>query len=81
MARTLRAYARNDWFLAVSAATCLYFFVWGAPLHAKVANPAWLAFVFIWLFILISVNRPLEVRFEATGTSVAGGLWQLPNDS
>jgi Ca2+:H+ antiporter len=62
MARTLTTYARKDWFLAVSAATCLFFFVWGAPLHASVATPAWLAFTFIWLFAVILGSALCVVR-------------------
>lgn len=61
-ARTLTTYVRSEWFLAISAATSLYFIVWGAPLHAKVSNPAWLTFTLFWLFSVILGSALCVVR-------------------
>ena len=62
MARTLSTYVRSEWFLAISAASSLYFAFWGAPLHAKVSDPAWLAFTFFWLFSVILGSALCVVR-------------------
>lgn len=60
--RTLKAYVRSEWFLAISAATSLYFVFWGAPLHAKVSDPAWLTFTLFWLFSVILGSALCVVR-------------------
>jgi Ca2+:H+ antiporter len=62
MARTLSGYVRSEWFLGVSVASCLYFTIWGASLHAKVGNPAWLVFTFVWLFSVILGSALCVVR-------------------
>jgi Ca2+:H+ antiporter len=62
MARTLSGYVRSEWFLGVSVASCVYFTVWGASLHAKVGNPAWLVFTFVWLFSVILGSALCVVR-------------------
>jgi Ca2+:H+ antiporter len=62
MARTLSTTIRGEWFLAISAATSLYFAGWGASLHAKVGNPAWLTFTLFWLFAVILGSALCVVR-------------------
>jgi Ca2+:H+ antiporter len=62
MARTLSSYVRSEWFLGVSVATCLYFTTWGDALHARLSEPLWLAFTFLWLFSVILGSALCVVR-------------------
>ncbi len=48
--RTRLAPVRAEWFLAVSAATSLAFLLARGTLLGNLASPAWMAFIFLWLF-------------------------------
>src|SRR5881227_638324 len=41
---------RDEWFLGFSGVTCLVFLLCGETLFARLAEPAWLALIFLWLF-------------------------------
>src|SRR5438045_2337450 len=44
---------REELFLAVSVLSCLFFFLFGEELMAKLGNPFWFGLVFLWLFAVI----------------------------
>jgi Ca2+:H+ antiporter len=62
MARALPALVRNEWFLAVSAATSLAFLASGGTLLSGLSSPVWLAFVFLWLFAAVLGSAMSVVR-------------------
>jgi Ca2+:H+ antiporter len=41
---------RDEWFLGFSGVTCVVFLLYGETLFARLAEPAWLALIFLWLF-------------------------------
>jgi len=41
---------RDEWFLGFSGVTCVLFLLYGETLFARLAEPAWLALIFLWLF-------------------------------
>jgi Ca2+:H+ antiporter len=53
---------RKEWFLVVSACSCLAFLAFGDALLAGFANPLWLAFVFAWLFAVVLGSALAVVR-------------------
>lgn len=61
-ARTWSAAVRTEWPLAVSAVTSLAFLVAGGSLFEKLSSPAWLAFVFAWLFATVLGSALAVVR-------------------
>jgi Ca2+:H+ antiporter len=62
-ARTpLPAPVRDEWFLAVSAATALAFLVSGGALLGGLSSPPWLALVFLWLFAAVLGSALCVVR-------------------
>ncbi len=69
----------QEWFLAVSLGTALVFAVFGKTLLAGLANPLWLAFIFLWLFATVlgsalcvarHADRVAEILGEPYGTLV-----------
>lgn len=60
--RTLPALIRNEWFLAVSAATSIAFLVRGGALLSGLSSLPWLAFVFVWLFAVVLGSALAVVR-------------------
>src|SRR3954451_16217450 len=61
-ARTLSALIRDEWFLAVSAATSLAFLVSGGALLGGLSSPPWLAVIFLWLFAVVLGSALSVVR-------------------
>ena len=43
-------FLREEWFLFASIATCAVFFLRGDALWSRLADPLWLALIFLWLF-------------------------------
>ncbi len=60
--RTLPALVRDEWPLAVSAATSLAFLLSGSVLLGNLASPPWLAFIFVWLFAVVLGSALSVVR-------------------
>ncbi len=60
--RALTALARDEWFLGVSAATCLAFFLGGRVLLEGLSSPLWLGFIFFWLFAVVLGSALAVVR-------------------
>ena len=58
----LPAPVRDEWFLAVSAATALAFLVSGGALLGGLSSPPWLALVFLWLFAAVLGSALCVVR-------------------
>jgi len=58
----LRAFLGPEWFLIISAGTGLIFLLWGRVLLANLANPAWFAVVFLWLFAVVLGSAIAVVR-------------------
>jgi Ca2+:H+ antiporter len=44
---------REEGFLGFTAVTCLVFLLYGEILFARLAEPGWLAFIFLWLFTTV----------------------------
>ncbi|MDO8875645.1 MAG: calcium:proton antiporter [Pseudolabrys sp.] len=74
----LRALGK-EWFLAASLGTAVVFALFGITLLAGLANPLWLAFIFIWLFAAVlgsalcvarHADRVAEILGEPYGTLV-----------
>jgi Ca2+:H+ antiporter len=61
-ARTPPVIIRNEWFLAVSAATCIAFLLSGGVLFGGLSSPPWLAFIFLWLFAVVLGSALSVVR-------------------
>jgi len=47
------ALMRDEWFLGISVASSLAFLRFGDSIMAGLANPLWLALVFVWLFAVV----------------------------
>jgi Ca2+:H+ antiporter len=47
---SFRTFIRHEWFLVCAAATSVVFLVFGHELLRHLANPAWFAVIFVWLF-------------------------------
>lgn len=60
--RTLSALVRDEWFLVVSVATSVAFFLSGGVLLGNLASPPWLAFIFAWLFAVVLGSALSVVR-------------------
>jgi Ca2+:H+ antiporter len=56
------ALLRDEWFLLVSIISSLAFLVWGNVLLDGLADPAWLTFLFLWLFAVILTSALSVVR-------------------
>jgi len=65
-------FLRDEWFLGVSLATVAIFFFLGEKLYDKLANPFWLAFVFIWLFGVVMGSALNVVRHADHVSQVLG---------
>jgi Ca2+:H+ antiporter len=44
---------RDEWFLGFSGGTCLVFLLYGDTPFARLAEPTWLALIFLWLFMAV----------------------------
>ncbi len=53
---------RDEWFLAVSVGTSLVFLLARDALLGNLASPAWLAFIFLWLFAVVLGSALSVVR-------------------
>jgi Ca2+:H+ antiporter len=53
---------REEWFLGISAITSLAFLASGEMLVAQLANPLWLALIFVWLFTAVLGSAMSVVR-------------------
>ena len=53
---------RDEWFLGFSGVTCLVFLLYGETLFARLAEPAWLALIFLWLFTAVLGSALSVVR-------------------
>lgn len=62
----------DEWFLAVSAATTIAFLLAGQVLLSGLANPVWLAAVFVWLFAVV-LGSALAVVRHADGLAARLG--------
>src|SRR4051794_28591375 len=60
--RILPALVCDEWFLAVSAATSVAFFVAGDALQSRLSSPVWLAVIFLWLFAAVLGSALSVVR-------------------
>jgi Ca2+:H+ antiporter len=65
-------FLRDEWFLGVSLATVATFFFLGEKLYDKLADPLWLAFVFIWLFGVVMGSALNVVRHADHVSQVLG---------
>ena len=54
--------AAEEWFLGISLATCALFALIGARLFAHLAEPAWFAVTFLWLFCVMLGSALAVVR-------------------
>jgi Ca2+:H+ antiporter len=63
---------RDEWFLGVSLATVAIFYFIGGQLDGKLANPFWLAFIFIWLFGVVMGSALNVVRHADHVSQVLG---------
>jgi Ca2+:H+ antiporter len=55
-------HVRKEWFLLVSAITCLIFYLHGDSLFAKLEDPLWLSGIFAWLFTVVLSSAFSVVR-------------------
>ncbi|MGO7793304.1 calcium:proton antiporter, partial [Rhizobium ruizarguesonis] len=53
---------REEWFLVVSVATSLAFFVFQEQLFGQLSYPLWFTFVFAWLFAAVLGSALSVVR-------------------
>jgi len=53
---------RDEWFLGFSGVTCLVYLLYGETLFARLAEPAWLALIFLWLFTAVLGSALSVVR-------------------
>ena len=65
-------FLRDEWFLGVSLATVATFFFLGEKLYDKLADPFWLAVVFIWLFGVVMGSALNVVRHADHVSQVLG---------
>jgi Ca2+:H+ antiporter len=63
---------RDEWFLGVSLATVAIFFVFGDWFYDRLAQPLWLALVFIWLFGVVMGSALNVVRHADHVSQVLG---------
>jgi len=63
---------RDEWFLGVSLATVATFLFLGEKVYDKLADPLWLAFVFIWLFGVVMGSALNVVRHADHVSQVLG---------
>ncbi|HEY1472623.1 MAG TPA: calcium:proton antiporter [Pseudolabrys sp.] len=63
---------RDEWFLGVSLATVAIFALLGGSLDDRLANPLWLAVVFIWLFGVVMGSALCVVRHADHVSQVLG---------
>jgi Ca2+:H+ antiporter len=63
---------RDEWFLGISLATVAIFALLGRSLDDKLANPFWLAFIFIWLFGVVMGSALCVVRHADHVSQVLG---------
>src|SRR5262245_25475617 len=52
----------REWPLLVGLGTAALFFIFGSSWLANLANPAWLAFLFVWLFAVMLLSATAVVR-------------------
>jgi Ca2+:H+ antiporter len=67
-----RSILRDEWFLGVSLATVAIFYFLGGRLDGKLADPLWLAFIFIWLFGVVMGSALNVVRHADHVSEVVG---------
>ena len=67
-----RSILRDEWFLGVSLATVATFYFLGGRLDGKLADPLWLAFIFIWLFGVVMGSALNVVRHADHVSQVVG---------
>jgi Ca2+:H+ antiporter len=67
-----RSIFRDEWFLGVSLATVTIFYFLGGKLDGKLADPFWLAVVFIWLFGVVMGSALNVVRHADHVSQVVG---------
>ena len=72
--RAISSFLRDEWFLAVSAATCLAFYLFRDSIFAGLSSPPYLALVFIWLFAVM-VGTALKLKVWTTGFPALPGSW------
>jgi Ca2+:H+ antiporter len=68
----LRQGIRDEWFLGVSLATVAVFALAGERMFAAMANPIWLALIFIWLFAVVLGSALAVVRHADHVAEVLG---------
>jgi len=49
----LSALVREEWFLGVGAASSILFLCLGGSMMGRLGNPLWLAFIIVWLFVVV----------------------------
>ena len=62
----------DEWFLGVSLATTLAFVLLGETLMAKLADPLWLGFIFVWLFAVVLGSALLVARHADQVAEILG---------
>jgi len=68
----LRHVLRDEWFLAASVATVAVFALLGGRLDENLANPFWLALIFVWLFGVVMGSALAVVRHADHVSQVLG---------
>jgi Ca2+:H+ antiporter len=53
---------RDEWFLGFSVVTSVVFLLYGETLFARLGEPAWLALIFLWLFMAVLGSALSAVR-------------------
>jgi Ca2+:H+ antiporter len=53
---------RDEWFLGFTVASCMVFLLYGETLFARLGEPAWLALIFLWLFMAVLGSALSVVR-------------------
>jgi Ca2+:H+ antiporter len=64
--------ARSEWFLGVGAATSVAFMLYEDRLFAGLANPVWLAVLFVWLFSIVLGSAVGVVRHAERLSEILG---------
>jgi Ca2+:H+ antiporter len=70
--RAILWFLREEWFLAVSAATCIVFFVSGGKIFVGLSSPLYLVLIFVWLFTVM-VGTALSVVRQADHLAIRLG--------
>jgi Ca2+:H+ antiporter len=70
--REIASLLRHEWFLAISVATCLVFFLSGEAIFARLSNPFYLVLILAWLFSVM-VGTALSVVRQADHLAVRLG--------